>query len=160
MELCPRILRWVVGAVLTLVVGTAGAGDVVNMSLILAVSLVTAVQHGGGYDIAWYAIESGGGTSSGDAFVLEGTIAQPTAGVAVAEEFTMEGGFWIPQSPAARCAADLDGDDLVNGADLGLLLAAWATSEPAADLDGTGVVDGADLGLLLSAWGPCPSATN
>ena len=47
---------------------------------------------------------------------------------------------------------DLNGDGRVNGADLGLLLAAWNSSDIAADLDGSGVVDGADLGLLLVEW--------
>ncbi len=48
--------------------------------------------------------------------------------------------------------ADLDGDGIVGGADLGLLLAAWGSDDPFADLDGDGVVDGSDLGLLLQAW--------
>jgi len=48
--------------------------------------------------------------------------------------------------------ADLNGDGVVDGADLGLLLGAWGTSGPG-DLNGDGTVDGADLGLLLGAWG-------
>jgi hypothetical protein len=40
----------------------------------------------------------------------------------------------------------------VNGADLGLLLAAWAGNDCAIDLNGDGAIDGADLGLLLAAW--------
>ena len=49
---------------------------------------------------------------------------------------------------------DLNGDAMVNGADLGLMLAAWGTcsGDCPADLNGNGVVDGADLGLMLSAW--------
>jgi hypothetical protein len=47
---------------------------------------------------------------------------------------------------------DLDGDGAVNGADLGLLLAAWGSGDPDADLNGDGVVDGADLGILLASW--------
>lgn len=47
---------------------------------------------------------------------------------------------------------DLNGDGVVDGADLGLLLAAWGTSSPAADLNQDGVIDGADLGALLAAW--------
>ena len=52
--------------------------------------------------------------------------------------------------------ADLNGDGVVDGADLGLLLGAWGPCPPGgcpADLNGDGVVDGADLGLLLGAWG-------
>ncbi len=52
-----------------------------------------------------------------------------------------------------QCApADLNCDGIVDGADLGELLAAWGTPGPG-DLDGNGVVDGADLGELLSQWG-------
>jgi len=52
------------------------------------------------------------------------------------------------------CAADLNGDGDVDGADLGLLLGAWGGGGPA-DLNGDGTVDGADLGLLLGGWGAC-----
>jgi len=58
-------------------------------------------------------------------------------------------------SPPA-CAADLDGDGEVGGADLGVLLAAWGTGDQLPDLDESGIVDGADLGVLLAAWGSCP----
>ncbi len=49
-------------------------------------------------------------------------------------------------------AADLNGDGMVNGADLGILLSAWGTNDAAADLNGDGAVNGGDLGVLLSAW--------
>jgi 1,4-alpha-glucan branching enzyme len=57
------------------------------------------------------------------------------------------------QSPPSRF--DLNGDFVVNGADLGTLLAQWG-SAGSADFDGSGTVNGADLGQLLSAWGPVP----
>ena len=48
---------------------------------------------------------------------------------------------------------DLDGDGVVDGADLGLLLGSWGPCPGCpADLNGDGVVDGADLGLLLGSW--------
>jgi hypothetical protein len=46
---------------------------------------------------------------------------------------------------------DLNGDGVVNGADLGLLLAQFGGSGTA-DFDGSGTVDGGDLGLMLSYW--------
>lgn len=55
----------------------------------------------------------------------------------------------------APCPADLNGDSIVDGADLGQLLSAWATSDPNADLNDSGLVDGSDLGVMLAAWGPC-----
>ncbi|HMN95676.1 MAG TPA: M12 family metallo-peptidase [Phycisphaerales bacterium] len=60
----------------------------------------------------------------------------------------------IPASWYLHEGADLDGNGIVDGADLGLLLGAWGTQGAGgADLDGSGTVDGADLGLLLGAWG-------
>jgi hypothetical protein len=56
-----------------------------------------------------------------------------------------------------ECYADLNADGVVQGADLGIMLASWG-SVPAgvsADINRDGAVDGTDLGLLLSGWGPC-----
>ena len=52
---------------------------------------------------------------------------------------------------------DINGDGIINGADLGSMLSAWGPcSDPSncpADLNEDGQVNGADLGLLLSCWG-------
>ena len=54
------------------------------------------------------------------------------------------------------CVGDLNGDALVDGADLTVLLGAWGPCAGCpSDLDGDGVVDGADVTVLLSAWGTC-----
>ena len=47
--------------------------------------------------------------------------------------------------------ADLNGDGLVNGADVGLLLAQWG-GPGTADFNGSGTVNGADLGIMLVEW--------
>lgn len=52
------------------------------------------------------------------------------------------------------CEGDLNGDNVVDGADLGALLGQWG-GPGSGDLNGDGVVDGADLGGLLGAWGSC-----
>jgi hypothetical protein len=57
------------------------------------------------------------------------------------------------------CPWDIDGDGLVGGADLGLLVNAWGTAKSAADLDADGTVGGADLALLLGSYGPCGAIT-
>lgn len=59
---------------------------------------------------------------------------------------------WIRPEDAGLLG-DLNGDGVVDGADLGILLSLWGTSDPLGDLDGSGTVDGGDLGLLLGAWG-------
>jgi len=48
--------------------------------------------------------------------------------------------------------ADLNGDGVVNGVDLNLLLASWSTANSMADLSGDGVVNGIDLAIMLSHW--------
>ncbi len=56
------------------------------------------------------------------------------------------------------CIADLNGDGLVDGADLTTLLGEWGGCGEAgcrADLDQDGLVDGADMTILLGSWGNC-----
>jgi photosystem II stability/assembly factor-like uncharacterized protein len=65
------------------------------------------------------------------------------------------GGVFRSTAPVV-CVADLNGDHIVDGADLGVLLGQWNGSG-SADLDHDGVVTGADLGQLLGAWGACPN---
>ena len=53
----------------------------------------------------------------------------------------------VPSNPA-----DLNGDQLVNGADLTILLSNWGGSG-SGDINGDGIVGGPDLAALLAAWG-------
>ncbi|MBM4099446.1 MAG: hypothetical protein FJ260_05790 [Planctomycetes bacterium] len=85
---------------------------------------------------------------SSDAKTIVGTGRNTALGIDVTFVLDLRAG-------GGGCAADLDGDGFVGGADLGLLLGAWLTPGPG-DLNNDGVVDGADLGLLLGQWGPCP----
>ena len=69
------------------------------------------------------------------------------------------GGSWtdLGGNTICDCVGDLTLEGLVNGADLGILLASWGvcTGACASDLNHDGVVNGADLGVLLNAWGTC-----
>lgn len=59
-------------------------------------------------------------------------------------------------APSQSCAGDLNNDGIINGEDLGQLLAAWGPCQSCeADLSANGVVDGADLGVQLGNWGEC-----
>ncbi|MCB9838520.1 MAG: hypothetical protein H6813_04210 [Phycisphaeraceae bacterium] len=63
----------------------------------------------------------------------------------------------IALAPVANCPADLNGDDAIDTADLGILLGQFGTAGPSADLNNDGVVDTADLGILLGQFGTtCP----
>ncbi len=50
--------------------------------------------------------------------------------------------------------SDLNGNGIVDPADLGLMIADWGTAnaKTLSDLDGSGSVDGADLGRLIERW--------
>jgi hypothetical protein len=58
---------------------------------------------------------------------------------------------WTLEVP---CAADLDGNGIVDGPDLGALLSQWGDAG-SADLNGDGVAGAADLGIMLASWGAC-----
>ena len=55
------------------------------------------------------------------------------------------------------CPGDINGDDRVDGGDLGLFLTYWGSLDECSpgNLDGQGPVNGGDLGVLLSGWGAC-----
>jgi hypothetical protein len=59
-----------------------------------------------------------------------------------------------------ECIGDIYVDGIIDGGDLGVLLAYWGPTTSAAtsiacDLNVDGVVSGSDLGILLAYWGPC-----
>lgn len=64
-------------------------------------------------------------------------------------------GVYIAYADSKDITGDLNGDGVVDVADLLLLLAAWGTCpQPCpADLNGDGVVDVADMLILLANWG-------
>ncbi|NCF38796.1 MAG: hypothetical protein GWP75_01610, partial [Planctomycetia bacterium] len=54
----------------------------------------------------------------------------------------------------ASCAEDINGDGIVNAADLGALVGDWGCTGPdcVADVNQDGIVNSADLGLVIGAW--------
>lgn len=72
----------------------------------------------------------------------------------VAGPFLVEGAANI-----CGCFADITGDGVVNGGDLGALLGAWGIAGPTGvgDVNHDGLVDAADLSEVLSGWGSCPN---
>jgi len=66
-----------------------------------------------------------------------------------------------PENPSfiiewdSLCPADLNGDSIVNGADLSVLLGFWGL-RGTADVNDDGVVNGAYIAIVLGSWGPCP----
>ncbi len=62
-----------------------------------------------GFDMPWYTIDGGGTDSTGERFVLSGTIGQPDAGQMSGDRFTLTGGFRFAQVPT-----DCNSDGTVN----------------------------------------------
>lgn len=46
------------------------------------------------YDLSWWTVDGGGGTSTGGNLELTGTVGQPDAGAAAGGTLTLGGGFW------------------------------------------------------------------
>ena len=72
-------------------------------------------------------------------------------------------GDGIPDECAeGDCDADINGDGVVDGADLGLFFVAWGPCPGdeigcPGDISDDGVVSGIDLGLFCASWGlECP----
>jgi len=144
------------GIVWKLVVHDDGDGEALYAFGTFTASGTTPVERMAKWNgTAW---EPFGGGASGT--VLDALVVPGAAGddLVIAGQFTEIGG-----DAANRLAVwegcggpgvpgDLNGDGVVDGADLGILLAAWGGDDAAADLDGNGVVDGADLASLLADW--------
>lgn len=100
-------------------------------------------QTGGPYDLSWCTIDGGGGTSSGGAYVLNGTIGQHDAGLLSGDDYVLQGGFWRP----TVCIVDWN--------DLSLFVNYWlvtGTALPADFVGADNAVNLQDYAYLASFW--------
>jgi len=120
---------------------------------------------GADFDVSWYTMDGGGGTSTGGDFVLSGTMGQHDASTAMTGgDFALTGGFWpgVTVSDPEPCEGDANGDGTVDPLDSGYVLARFGcpvgTGDPscdAADQNGDGLVNPLDSGFVLARFGPC-----
>jgi hypothetical protein len=154
---------------------TDGFTDFSLVGLDLPVAVVPETLEGPGYPIDTSDVEFGNFLLSGmtEAGPLVRVLVQVPKSMPLGTEFLVAGvpdlvsngfiplsiGFGgqltvVVQTPRP---GDLNGDGVVNGVDLGILLFAWGGCNPKspcpADLNGDGVVNGVDLGILLFDWG-------
>jgi hypothetical protein len=61
---------------------------------ILSVLANVAYAQTSGYNLTWWTIDSGGGSSSGGSYTLSATIGQPDAGQMSGGAYNLAGGFW------------------------------------------------------------------
>jgi hypothetical protein len=75
------------------------------LSAIFAALLLPAGAMAQSYNIDWYKVSGGGGTSTGGTYTVSGTIGQPDASAAMTGgSYSMTGGFWAlyaVQTPGA-----------------------------------------------------------
>jgi hypothetical protein len=65
------------------------------LMLVLLLFLVVAFAFQQGYEINWWSVDGGAGTSTGDGFSVSGIIGQPDAGPAMSSDtYTVTGGYW------------------------------------------------------------------
>jgi hypothetical protein len=159
--------------------GFAGSGSAWASDLLLGITSGAAGVEAGGYDAAqrfgytflgdWGFYGEGSGAAGTYSDSKSGALALGAGGsltlrirngwsqspvVTYSNVRVVLQGVTLPKT--STCPADFDASGVVDGADLGLLLLQWNTTNPAYDLNNDGIVDGGDLGILLVNWGACP----
>jgi hypothetical protein len=136
----------------------------VRMRVVACVLLgVASIASAGTYDLSWFTIDGGGGTSVDGLLALSGTIGQPDANPDVPAltggGYKLTGGFWAGAAPPApEPCGDFDGDGDIDLADFAVFgqcfggsLNPPSASCPAgvdADCDGDGDVDLSDFAIF------------
>ena len=116
-------------------------------------SPVAVGQSRGGFDLSWFTIDGGGGTSTGGGYSVSGTIGQPDAGVLSGGSYEITGGFWGLIAPIQPPGAPLLRIDRAGGG----IVVSWALPATGFRLDQTTL-----LNSPASPWTavPFPYQTN
>jgi len=65
-----------------------------GLSLLFLFLLASFSARAQTFDISWFTIDGGGGTSTGGVYSVSGTIGQPDAGILSGGNYELTGGFW------------------------------------------------------------------
>jgi len=130
---------------------------VITATAILA-STIGPGPAGVDFEINWWTIDGGGGTSAGGPFELSGTVGQHDAGQTMSGgAFELVGGFWAGVGEAPPCYADFNGDGVLNILDFVAYQGAFTGNDPSADCDGNGVLNILDFVCFQGAFqAGCP----
>jgi hypothetical protein len=114
-------------------------------------------------DLSWNTMDCGGGTSSGGAFTVSGTIGQPDAGDLSGGGFALAGGFWGGVGSISLCYPNCDASTaapVLNIADFACFLNKFAAGDSYANCDGSTaspVLNIADFACFLNQFAAgCP----
>jgi len=99
----------------------------------------------GQYELSWYTIDGGGGTSIGGPYELVGTIGQPDAAYSAGGGYELLGGFW-PGGPL--CFVDFE--HFARFAEQWLLPGTGSPADLYEDLNNQ--VNGLDLQVFVEQW--------
>src|SRR5437588_5234029 len=113
---------------------------------ILAALVISTSALAPPFDLSWFTIDGGGGTSAAGAFHLAGSIGQPDASSFTAPlsggSFTLVGGFWPTAGQTCTLPGDMNLDGLRDGQDVQLFVNCILNVNGAncgcADFDGSG----------------------
>lgn len=110
------------------------------------------------FNVSWFSIDAGGGTSAGPSLVLSGTVGQHDAGVPLTgATFELTGGFWANAPGTNSCSADLNNDGTLNFFDVQMFLGFFANHDLRADFTTDGVLNFFDVQAFLNAYSVgCP----
>ena len=111
------------------------------LSAVVLTALFVSTSAGADYEISWYTIDGGGGTSSGGAYSFTGTIGQPDADWSEGGGYELLGGCW-PGGPL--CFVEFD--------DFARFAQMWLNMDLAGDLDNDQDVDFGDLSEFADWW--------
>ena len=70
---------------------------ILGVALALLMPIVLALANNG-YDLSWWTVDGGGGSSTAGSYTLSGTAGQPDPSVLAGGSYTLTGGFWSAAS--------------------------------------------------------------
>ena len=113
------------------------AGPALLAALLLLLTGTTgAAQTGDGYDLTWNTIDGGGGTSTADPFIVDGTAGQPDAATVGGGAFLLSGGFWAGiTTAAAGCVGDCGHNGTVTVDNVVLMTSIALGTQPSTSCD-------------------------
>jgi len=67
---------------------------ITSLLILVSFTSIAFASSGGSYNLDWYTMDGGGGTSTGGDYSVSGTIGQPDAGGMSGGDYDIAGGFW------------------------------------------------------------------
>jgi hypothetical protein len=89
------------------------ARGLLRVASLAAVCLIVSAQPVSSYEVVWSTVACGGGTSTGQSYVLHGTIGQSQAGYSAGGQYVLAASFWAGKLQAPALLAVVMGEPLL-----------------------------------------------